>query len=164
MPQTTRASVTVDTVNSYTLESYSPGIDGFLMAIAVFAFVLLIFTFGTHQSIWMPMYDFMQLIMSLILVNVAFPPNLLYSIRSSFASAFTFLPNFFGSLFSDAAFSKDSNNNNIYSLMQDGSFLRVLGVLYFIATMLVAFIIVVAIFSKKAPNKEVKRWCKSFLR
>ena len=48
--------------------------------------------------------------------------------------------------------------------MEDGSFLRVLGPLYFIATMLVVFIIVVAIFSKKAPNKDIKRWSKSFLR
>ena len=105
MPQTTRASLTVDSNNIYPLSSYSPGIDAFLMLIAVLAFILLIFTFGTHQSIWMPIYDFMQFIMGLILVNITFPPNLLYSIRSSLASAFTFLPNYFGSLYSDAPFS-----------------------------------------------------------
>ena len=88
------------------VSGYAGGrIDAFLMLIAVLAFILLIFTFGTHQSIWMPIYDFMQFIMGLILVNITFPPNLLYSIRSSLASAFTFLPNYFGSLYSDAPFS-----------------------------------------------------------
>lgn len=110
------------------------------------------------------MFDFMQFVFCLILVNVTFPPNLLYSIRSSMVSVFTFLPNYFSSVYKDASFEKGSNTNNIYSLMQDGSFLRVLGPFYFIMTMLVIFILVVLIFSKKAPNKDTKRWSKSFLR
>jgi len=128
------------------------------------AFILLIFSFGTHQSIWMPMFDFMQLCMSIIFVNVTFPPNLLYTVRSCFVSAFTFLPNFFASSFSQAAFSKDSNNNNIYSLMQDGAFLRVLGSLY---TILIAFLIillVIYLIGKKSPNKDIKKWAKNFVR
>ena len=112
----------------------------------------------------MPMFDFMQLCMAIILVNVSFPPNLLYTVKSCFVSAFTFLPNFFTSSFKQAAFSKDSNNNNIYSLMQDASFLRVLGELY---TILVAFLIillVIYLIGKKSPNKEIKKWAKNFVR
>jgi hypothetical protein len=164
MPQNTRSSLTVDTSNLYSLNSYSPGVDGFLMTLAVLAFVLLFFTFGTQQSIWMPMYDFMQGVMVLVLVNATFPPNLLYSIRASFASALTFLPNFFDSSFTTAAFSKKSSNNNIYSLMQDGAFLRVLGCLYFVLLMLVIFLLFALLLSKKSPNKEIKKWSKSFLR
>jgi len=102
--------------------------------------------------------------MSIIFVNVTFPPNLLYTVRSCFVSAFTFLPNFFASSFSQAAFSKDSNNNNIYSLMQDGAFLRVLGSLY---TILIAFLIillVIYLIGKKSPNKDIKKWAKNFVR
>ena len=164
MPQTTRSSLQVDTSSLYSLDYYNSSVDGYLYAVAVMAFVLLLFTFGTQQSIWMPMFDLLQLLMSLILVNVVFPPNLLYSIRSCFVSAFTFLPNFFSRSFSQAAFDRASNNDNIYSLMQDGSFLRVLGPLYFI--LLVAIVVVLAIWvlSKRCWSKEVKTWAKAFVR
>lgn len=117
MPQTTRAEFTVDTANLYSLDSYNPGISSYLSFVAIFAFILLLFTFGTHQSIWMPIYDFMQLIMTCVLINVTYPPNLLYSVRSSFASAFTFLPSFFTASFQKAFFDSKVSNNNIYSLM-----------------------------------------------
>jgi hypothetical protein len=95
MPQTTRSEFTVDTDNLYSADSYNQGISGYLSIVAIAAFILLLFSFGTHHSVWMPMYDFMQFIIVCIFINVTYPPNLLYAIRSSFASAFTFLPNFF---------------------------------------------------------------------
>lgn len=164
MPQTTRAEFEVNSADNYSLEYYNSSIDSYLYAVVMLAIILLVFSFGTHQSIWMPMFDFMQLCMAIILVNVSFPPNMLYTVRSCFVSAFTFLPNLLASSFSQAAFSKDSNNNNIYSLMQDGAFLRVLGSLY---TILVAFLIillVIYLIGKKSPNKDIKKWAKNFVR
>lgn len=160
MPQNTRSELTVNAANVYSLDSYSPAVSAIVMLMAVVAFILLLFTFGAQHSIWMPMYDFMQLIMALILVNTTYPPNLLYSIRSSMASALTFLPNFFTSVFVRAFFDEKTNNNNIYSLMEDGAFLRVMGHLYFILLMLVIFIIVVLVLTKKAPSKDIKKWAK----
>ncbi len=125
---------------------------------------MLLLTFGSHQSIWMPMYDFMQLVVCCAFINVTYPPNLLYSIKSSLISAFTFLPNFFGNSFTKAMYDKDYNNNNIYSLMQDAAFLRVLGSLYFIVVMLIVILIFIGILSKRSPTKEIKKWAKHFLR
>jgi hypothetical protein len=99
MPQATRAELEVNTADNYSIEYYNPSIDTYLYFVAIFAFILLLFTFGTQQSIWMPMFDFMQLCMAIILINVSFPPNLLYSVKSCFVSAFKFLPNFFSSSF-----------------------------------------------------------------
>lgn len=48
--------------------------------------------------------------------------------------------------------------------MQDASFLRVLGPIYFIVLFLVVVLITIGVLSKKAPNKEVKKWAKTFLR
>ena len=164
MPQTTRSSLTVNAADNYNLDYYNPGIDGYIYAVVISAFILLLFTFGTHQSIWMPMYDFMQLCMSIILVNVTFPPNLLYSVKSLFGSAFTFLPNFFASAFSQAAFTKEANNNNIYSIMQDGAFLRVFGNLYTVFVAFVIILLIIYLIGKKSPNKDIKKWAKSFVK
>ena len=164
MPQTTRAEFEVNSADNYSLEYYNSSIDSYLYAVVMLAIILLVFSFGTHQSIWMPMFDFMQLCMAIILVNVSFPPNLLYTVRSCFVSAFTFLPNLLASSFSQAAFSKDSNNNNIYSLMQDGSFLRVLGSLYTIFIAFLIILLVIYLIGKKSPNKDIKKWAKNFLR
>ena len=164
MPQTTRAEFEVNSADNYSLEYYNSSIDSYLYAVVMLAIILLVFSFGTHQSIWMPMFDFMQLCMAIILVNVSFPPNLLYTVRSCFVSAFTFLPNLLASSFSQAAFSKDSNNNNIYSLMQDGSFLRVLGSFYTIFIAFLIILLVIYLIGKKSPNKDIKKWAKNFLR
>jgi hypothetical protein len=164
MPQTTRSTLTVDSANVYSLDSYSPALDGFLMLVAVVAFILLLLTFGAQHSIWMPMYDFMQYVLCLVLVNISYPPNLLYSLRSALASALSFLPNFFSGSFEKASFSPSTNNNNIYSLMEDGAFLRVMGHLYFVLLVLALFLGVVLILTKKAPSKEIKKWAKGFIR
>lgn len=115
--------------------------------------MLLLFAFGTHHSTWMPMYDFMQSIMIIVFINVTLPPNLLYSVKSSMKSAFTFLPSFFSSAFDSPPYNKEYNNNNIYSLMKDAAFLRVIGSIFFVLLMLVVFMVIVGILSKKAPRK-----------
>jgi len=164
MPQTTRSSLSISAADSYQLDSYTPGMDSYVYAVAIFAFILLLFTFGTHQSIWMPMYDFMQLCMTIILVNVTFPPNMLYTVKSCFASAFTFLPNFFSSAFVQAAFTKEANNNNIYSIMQDGAFLRVFGYLYTVLVVFLVLLLIIFLIGKRTANKDIKKWAKSFVR
>lgn len=121
---------------------------------------MLVLTFSKDHSIWMPAYDFFQLIMVLIFVNCNYPPDLVQSLSSTFASFFNFLPNFFLSSYSNAPFNPDLINNNIYSVMQDSSFLRVLGHLYFVLIVLVAILGFIFIFSKKFPHKEFKKWCK----
>lgn len=131
-----------------------------MYAVCIFAFILLILTFGMDHSIWMPTYDYLQLIMALILVNINFPPDLMYSIYRTFASCLSFLPNFFVNSFSQAFYDPLKINNNIYSTMQDSSFLRVMGHLYFILIVLCIVFLIMFILSKKSPNKELKKWCK----
>jgi hypothetical protein len=160
IPSTTRSSINVDSSLIYSLSDYHQGIDTFLYAICMIAFVLLIFTFSADHSIWMPTYDFLQLVMALIFVNNNYPPDLLYSIWKIFASALAFLPNFFTNSFSRATFNPEMINNNIYSVMQDSSFLRVMGHLYFVLIIVCALLTLVFIFSKKSPNKDLKKWCK----
>lgn len=104
IPSVTRSSFTVDTSIIYSLSDYNSGFDSYIYALGIISFLLLIITFGQQHSIWMPMYDFMQLVMALILININYPPNLMYSIFSSFTSALTFLPNFFTSKYTTAAY------------------------------------------------------------
>lgn len=99
------------------------------------------------------MYDYLQLIMALIFINVNFPPNLLYTIIKSFTSSLNFLPNFFTSMFSKAFYDKKQISNNMYSAMQDSSFLRVLGPIYFILIMIGIALAVIFVLRKKSPNK-----------
>jgi Na+-translocating ferredoxin:NAD+ oxidoreductase RnfA subunit len=153
IPSVTRSSFAVDTTIIYSASDYNSGIDFYLYALCIYAFLLLIATFGMEHSIWMPMYDFLQLVMALILINVNYPPDLLYSIFKVFASALTFLPNIFTSLFSQASYNATFINNNIYSVMQDSSFLRVMGHLYFILIILAVVLLVIFIFTKKSPSK-----------
>lgn len=154
----------IDSSNFYSLENYNKMIDGFLYAVAIYSFILLLFTFGTEHSIWMPIYDFMQIIMLFIFININYPPNLLYSVQKLFASAFTFLPNMFKTSFSKAFFDIKYINNNIFSIMVDSSFLRVMGPLYFILIILGSVLLTIFVLSKKAPSKGIKKWAKSFIR
>lgn len=110
------------------------------------------------------MYDLMQLFMMLIFVNSNYPPNLLYCIYKSFGSALTFIPNMFSKAFGQAAYNSSLINNNIYSIMQDASFLRIFGHLYTILIVLVVYLVVILVLSKKSPTKEVKKWAKSFIK
>jgi hypothetical protein len=121
--------------------------------VVILSFLLLLLTFWTNHSIWMPMYDFMQMIMVLIFVNGNYPPNLLYSVYKTFGSALTFMPSFFSSAFKQAAYNAGLINNNIYSLMQDAAFLRVLGPLYTFLIVVIAVLLVVLLVSKKSPTK-----------
>jgi len=164
LPATTRSELLIDSNSLYTLDSYISMIDGFLYAIAIYSFILLIFIFSEEHSIWMPIYDYLQLIMVFIFVNINYPPNLLYSISRLYASAFTFLPNMFKSSYSAAFYDPKYINNNIYSLMTDSSFLRVMGHVYFILIILILVLGTIFILSKKSPSKNIKKWAKSFIR
>jgi len=153
IPQLTRSSFSVDTSNLYTSDTYNPILDSYIYAVVILSFVLLLLTFWTNHSIWMPMYDFMQMIMVLIFVNSNYPPNLLYSVSKSFGSALTFMPNFFSKAFGQAAYNSGLINNNIYSIMQDCAFLRILGPLFTFLIVLIAILMIVLIISKKSPTK-----------
>jgi len=94
----------VDSSNIFSLDSYKEGIASFIKVAVILSFILLVLTFWTDHSIWMPMYDFMQMMMVLIFVNITFPPDLLYSINGLFGAAFNFLPNFFTNYFKQATY------------------------------------------------------------
>ena len=104
IPTNTRSSVNVDTTLIYSASDYHKGIDDTLYAICIIGFLLLIFSFAMEHSIWMPFYDYMQLIMALLFININYPPDVLYSVFKIFASALTFLPNMVKGSFSKAPF------------------------------------------------------------
>jgi len=56
---------------------------------------LLLLTFWTDYSVWSPTFDYMQLIMTVFLVNVTLPPSPVYALGAFNYALFTFLPNFF---------------------------------------------------------------------
>lgn len=143
----------VDTTLIYSASDYHKGIDDSLFAIAIIGFLLLIFSFGMEHSIWMPFYDYLQLIMALLFININYPPDVLYSVFKLFASALTFLPNLVSRSFSKASYNPELISNNIYATIQDSAFLRVMGHLYFVLICLVIVLAIIFILSKKNPNK-----------
>lgn len=154
----------VDTTLIYSASDYHKGIDDSLFAIAIIGFLLLIFSFGMEHSIWMPFYDYLQLIMALLFININYPPDVLFSVFKLFASALTFLPNLVSRSFSKAPYNPELISNNIYATIQDSAFLRVMGHLYFVLICLVIVLAIIFILSKKNPNKQFKKWCKTFIR
>ena len=70
----------------------------------------------------------------------------------------------FKTSFSKAFFDIKYINNNIFSIMVDSSFLRVMGPLYFILIILGSVLLTIFVLSKKAPSKGIKKWAKSFIR
>lgn len=160
LPTVTRSQLSVDISSLYSLDNYNKSFDSYVQFIVLTAFVLLIASFWTEHSIWMPMYDLMQFLMILVFVNVNYPPNLLYIFQKLLGAGFNFLPNFFKNAFSAPAFDSQILNNNIYSIMKEGAFLRVFGCIYFILLMTGIVLLTIYILSKKNPSKEFKKWCK----
>lgn len=160
IPATTRSQINIDTSLIYSQSDYHQGVDLFVYTLTMVCVGPLVLTFSKEHSIWMPAFDYFQLVMVLIFVNCNFPPDMVQTIFSTFTAAFTFLPNFFTSSFSQPVFNSQLINNNIYSVMEDAAFLRVMGHLYFILVVLVALLTLIFIFSKKFPQKQFKKWCK----
>lgn len=104
IPATTRSQMKIDTSLIYSESDYHKGLDLFVYAIVMVCCGLLVLTFSKEHSIWMPAFDYFQLVMVLIFVNCNFPPDMVQTIFSTFAAAFNFLPNFFTTSFSKAAF------------------------------------------------------------
>lgn len=95
LPSNTRSIVEIDSTTIYSLADYNSLFTSYFAFIIWMSMVLLIFSFWTLNSVWAPMFDFIQLILAVFLVNVEIPPTAMYALGIFNLSAFTFLPNFF---------------------------------------------------------------------
>jgi hypothetical protein len=118
------------------------------MFVIIISCILLLFTFWTNHSIWMPMFDFMQLMFALFFINVNLPPNVLYAFGQLKDAGFVFLINFFTKSLPDAKYSTVVNNN-IYSILKDFTFLRTQGYLYSLLIFIIVVLFLIYIISKK---------------
>ena len=79
--------------------------------------LLLAFTFWTDYSVWGPMFDYMQIMMAVFLLNVILPPTPMYAIGTFRFALFSFLPNFFTDLLPTAQYNSKTMNSSIYSVL-----------------------------------------------
>ncbi len=164
LPSTTRATIEIDSTTSYSIKDYNKSFTLYNTFIIFVAMFLLIFTFWTDYSVWAPMFDYMQIMMAVFLLNVILPPTPMYALGTFRYALFSFLPNFFVESLPAAQFNAKTMNSSIYSVLEDFIFLRNMGQMYFILIVLVALLLVVFGMSKKFFNKTVKAWCKNFIK
>lgn len=126
--------------------------------------LLLLFTFWTDYSVWAPMFDYMQIMMAVFLVNVILPPTPMYALGTFRYALFSFLPNFFVDSLPAAKFNAKLMNSSVYSILEDFLYLRNMGHMYFILIVLAALFLIVFGMSKKFFNKTIKGWCKNFIK
>lgn len=135
--------------------------------IVIFVSILLFMTFWTEHSLWMPIFDYMQMVFVLFFVNIILPPNPTYVLSTFRYSFLSWLPNFFSSAMPRARINAGINDS-ILSILGDLIFLRTMGFIYVIMVILIVVLIVIFIFSKKMPefmkNYGLKKWAKRFIR
>jgi hypothetical protein len=125
--------------------------------------LLLLFTFWTDYSVWAPMFDYMQIMMAIFLLNVILPPTPMYALGAFNYALFSFLPNFFTDSLPTAKYDPKTMNSSIYSILEDFVFLRNMGQMYFILIVLGLFLLATFAMSKKFFSKTIKNWCKNFI-
>jgi hypothetical protein len=110
------------------------------------------------------MFDYMQILMAMFLINVNLPPTAMYTLATFKLALFSFLPNFFTSVMPIPFYDENVMNNSAYSIMKSFSFLFNMGQIYFILIVTLALLLLTFGFSKKFFNKKVKAWCKQFIK
>jgi hypothetical protein len=163
LPSTTRATIEIDPTTSYSIKDYNKSFTLFNTFVIFVAMLLLLFTFWTDYSVWAPMFDYMQIMMAIFLLNVILPPTPMYALGTFKYSLFSFLPNFFTDSLPTAKYNPKIMNSSIYSILEDLVFLRNMGQMYFILIALGFFLLATFAMSKKFFNKTIKNWCKNFI-
>ena len=69
--------------------------DAYCGVVAGFCVFLLVASFFTHHSIWIPAIDFFHLLYVLLFINMLMPPNPTYCISKAIYTTLSFLPNMF---------------------------------------------------------------------
>ena len=125
---------------------------------------MLLITFWTDYGVWAPMFDYMQTMTAVFLINLILPPTPMYALGAFKHALFSFLPNFFSNELPVAQFNAKIMNSSVYSVLRDFVFLRNMGQMYLILIVLIVFLLAVFFMSKKFFNKAVKSWCKTFIK
>lgn len=84
------------------------------MIAAIVVFILLVLTFFTNQSIWMPVIDLFHLLFALLFINMVLPPTPAYAISKAKILILSFLPNMFTNALPKAQYDK-SVSSMIYT-------------------------------------------------
>ena len=117
------------------------------------AILVLVVTFWTDYTIWIVMFDFMQLVFAIGLFSVDLPPTPMYAFGSFTNSFFTFLPNFFKDSLPQSSYNSKTMTNSIFDILKDFIFLRNMGQLFTILITLIIVLLVIFVMSKKFFNK-----------
>ncbi len=70
LPSNTRSTVIIDATTLYSLTDYNKSFMSYFTFILIMSMILLVFSFWTLNSVWAPMFDFIQLMFAVFLVNV----------------------------------------------------------------------------------------------
>jgi hypothetical protein len=82
LPTNTRTTVVIDATSIYSLSDYNKSFTSYFTFIIWMSMILLIFSFWTLHSVWAPMFDFLQLMFAVFLVNVELPPTAMYGLAT----------------------------------------------------------------------------------
>ncbi len=164
LPETTRKTITIDSTTAYSIKDYNQAFKMCNVVIVFLSMVLLCFTFWTDYSVYSPIFDYMQLMVAVFLVNVTLPPTPVYALGVFKYALFSFLPNMFSDTLPTAEYDALTMNGSVYTILKDFTFLRNMGQLYFILIVLVILLLATYGLSKKCFNKQVKTWCKKFIK
>ncbi len=70
----------MDSTTSYSIKDYNKSFRLYNIFIIFVSMLLLVLTFWTDYSVWAPMFDYMQIMMALFLLNVTLPPTPMYAL------------------------------------------------------------------------------------
>lgn len=133
------------------------------MIVAIVVVILLALTFCTNQSIWMPVIDFFHLLFALLFVNMVMPPTPAYAISKAKILILSFLPNMFDNSLPKSQYDK-TISSMIFTFFGDMIFVRTMGFLYTILLVMVVVFVVMLLLWKKGKWKNIKAFCKSYLK
>ncbi len=111
----------------------------------------------------MPVIDFFHMLFALLFVTISLPPNPVYALSKTKMLILSFLPNMFSNAYSKAQYEK-TITSTMFTFFGDLSFLRTMGFLYTIVIVILVASAVMAILWKKGKWKNVKQYCKNYLR
>lgn len=82
-PETTRTVIIINSNSIYSLTDYSPHLANYCMIVAIVMVILIVASFWTNQSIWMPIADYFHWLFALLFINITMPPNPTYALSKS---------------------------------------------------------------------------------
>lgn len=162
-PEKTRSVVVIQSGDYYSLSDYKEGTAIYCGIVAGFCVMLLLLTFTTIQSIWMPIVDFFHYLFILLFINMIMPPNPTYCLSKSIYLTLNFLPNMFSEALSSTPSYDKSISSTMYTFFGDMIFVRSQGFLLTVLVVLGCVLLVMLLLWRRKVG-FARKFCKKFLK